>query len=200
MWSPAQRLNVIHTFSECLPKGVQILVYWPVSPSPFLSQTWSLPSNLVTQCSLGPVITQFHNLQNLARHRAIFEIKAHHAQTYSQCQTFDLPFVLSSLPSRDHGPDGTLHWCYVLLLPQNNQSSHFQIWKQGFRTEGATPCKGTDFSRHFKDLDICYHNWSCFKLMLCWLNYKYFSSGFTHVLKTLSTYPNTGSLSIEYFR
>lgn len=171
-------------FSEGLLTGIQILVNWWTSPLRFLLWTWSLPSILAPQCSPGPVLIKFHSLQNSARHEAIFAIKAHHAQAYSKRQTSDLPFVLSSLPSPDPGPDDTFHWCHVLLLTQSSKSSHFQIWKRGFGTEGDALCKVTCLSRYFEDLDICYHNRSFFKFVLGWLNYKYFSKGFIHVLKT----------------
>lgn len=73
--------------------------------------------------------------------------------------------ICSPFPSsRDPGPDGAFHGCYVLLLTQNNRSSHFQMWKQGFRTEGTALCKVMCFSRYFNNLDTRYHSWSFFSL------------------------------------
>lgn len=50
--------------------------------------------------------------------------------------------------------------CRALVIEQQN----FQIREQCFRTDGIL-CKVIYFSRCFKDLGICYHNWSFFKFV-----------------------------------
>lgn len=96
-------------FSERSPEGVQP---WCTGPCPLQSSLHpsSPPSPLGTRCSgcaPGPVLIEVHGLQDLPRHGAIFGVKDTVCSDLRQelrqllIHTFDLPFVLSFLPTPD---------------------------------------------------------------------------------------------------